>query len=79
MKVSFHSKVREEAMAVLIIGAGLVGSQIARRLVEQGQRPVLMDASPQHQALGEIFDLSRAELVEGDILRPLRLTQIIQD
>jgi nucleoside-diphosphate-sugar epimerase len=66
-------------MAVLIIGAGLVGSQIARLLVEQGGRPVLMDAAPQRQALGEIVDLTRAELVDGDVLRPLRLTQIIQD
>jgi nucleoside-diphosphate-sugar epimerase len=66
-------------MTVLIIGAGLVGSQIARLLVEQGQRPVLMDAAAQRQALGEIVDLTRTELVDGDILRPLRLTQIIQD
>lgn len=64
-------------MTVLIIGAGLVGSQIARLLVDQGQRPVLMDAAAQRQPLGEIVDLQRVELVEGDILRPLRLTEVI--
>ena len=37
-------------MAVLIVGAGLVGSQIARILVEDGERPVLMDQSAQRQA-----------------------------
>jgi nucleoside-diphosphate-sugar epimerase len=66
-------------MTVLIIGAGLVGSQIARLLIEQGQRPVLMDSAVQPQALAEILDLSRADLVDGDILRPLRLTQVIQE
>lgn len=66
-------------MTILIIGAGLIGSQIARLLIEQGQRPVLMDSHPQPAALAEIFDLSRAALVEGDILRPLNLTQVIQD
>ena len=39
-------------MATLIIGAGLVGSQIARILVEDGQQPVLMDPAAQPDALG---------------------------
>ena len=33
-------------MTTLIIGAGLVGSQIARLLAEKGERPVLMDRAP---------------------------------
>jgi len=66
-------------MAVLIIGAGLVGSQIARILVESGERPVLMDRAPQPGALGEIFDLSRATLIEGDVLQQLSLVQAIRD
>lgn len=66
-------------MATLVIGAGLVGSQVARLLVEQGEAPVLMDAAPQPGALGEIVDLGRVKLVEGDILRPFALTQIIRD
>ncbi len=65
-------------MAVLIIGAGLVGSQIARLLVEQGQRPVLMDTAAQRDALGEIVDLGRVELIEGDILQPPHLARAIQ-
>lgn len=64
-------------MTTLIIGAGLVGSQVARILVVQGARPVLMDYAPQRAALGEIVDLAKVELVEGDVLRPLRLTEVI--
>src|SRR5687767_3456379 len=64
-------------MAILVIGAVLVGAQIARLLVEQGERPVLMDQAPQQAALGEIVDLSRVTVVEGDVLRPLVLMQIL--
>jgi nucleoside-diphosphate-sugar epimerase len=66
-------------MAVLIIGAGLVGSQIARILVEQGERPVLMDRAPQPKALGRIVDLSRVTLVEGDVLQPLSVAAILRE
>jgi nucleoside-diphosphate-sugar epimerase len=66
-------------MATLIIGAGLVGSQIARILVEKGERPVLMDRAPQPQALGRIVDLSKVTLVEGDVLQPLALAAIIRE
>lgn len=64
-------------MTTLIIGAGLVGSQVARLLIERGERPVLMDRAPQADALAQILDLSRAELIEGDILRPFTLSQAI--
>ena len=64
-------------MAILIIGAGLVGSQIARILVDEGERPVLMDISFQPDALGEIVALDRCVLAEGDVMRPLTLTQAI--
>ncbi|MGH7003077.1 MAG: NAD-dependent epimerase/dehydratase family protein [Alphaproteobacteria bacterium] len=65
-------------MTTLIVGAGLVGVQVARILVERGERPVLMDHAPQPRALGEIFDLARAELVVGDILRPLMLADVMR-
>ncbi len=66
-------------MTTLVIGAGLVGSQIARLLVEAGETPVLMDAAPQRDALGEIVELARVKLVEGDVLRPFALAQIIRE
>ena len=64
-------------MSTLIVGAGLVGSQIARILVDRGERPLLMDHSPQPDALREIVDLDRVDLVEGNVLRPLCLSQAI--
>jgi nucleoside-diphosphate-sugar epimerase len=64
-------------MTILIIGVGLVGSQIARVLVERGERPVLMDLEPQTEALAEIVDLARLTVVRGDVLRPLSLSQAI--
>jgi len=65
-------------MSVLIIGAGLVGSQVARILVEQGERPVLMDKAPQPKALGEIVALDRVKLIEGDVLQPWSIVQAIR-
>jgi nucleoside-diphosphate-sugar epimerase len=66
-------------MATLVIGAGLVGSQVARLLVEQGATPVLMDSAPQREALAEILSLDRVRLIEGDVLRPFALTQAIRE
>ncbi len=66
-------------MSTLIIGAGLVGSQIARLLVERGERPVLFDRAVQTRALGEIVALDKVALVEGDVLRPLSITAAIRD
>lgn len=60
-------------MAVLIIGAGLVGSQIARILVDEGERPLVMDQRLQREVLAKIVDLDRIDLIEGDVLRPLTL------
>ena len=65
-------------MRVLIIGGGLIGSQIARILVEAGERPVVMDATPQREALAEIVDLERVMLVQGDVLNPLDLVRIMR-
>ena len=45
-------------MRTAVIGAGLVGSQVARLLVEDGETPVLFDAAPQRDALAEVVDLA---------------------
>jgi nucleoside-diphosphate-sugar epimerase len=66
-------------MTTLIIGAGLVGSQIARTLVEQGEIPVLMDAAIQADAIAEIVALDRIAVSKGDVLRPLDITRVILD
>jgi UDP-glucose 4-epimerase len=64
-------------MAVLIIGAGLVGSQVAKILVDAGERPLVMDQRLQRDVLADIVDLDRIDLVEGDVLRPLTLSAAI--
>jgi nucleoside-diphosphate-sugar epimerase len=66
-------------MTVLVIGAGLVGSQVARILVDKGERPVLMDRAPQPKALGQIVDLAKVTLIEGDVLQPLSLAAVLRE
>ncbi len=49
-------------MTTLVIGAGLIGSQVARILVERGEKPVLMDVAAQASAIGQIVDVSKVTL-----------------
>jgi nucleoside-diphosphate-sugar epimerase len=65
-------------MTTLVIGAGLIGSQVARILVESGEKPVLMDHAAQVQAIGEIVDLDKVTLVAGDVLRPLSIVDTLR-
>src|SRR3954471_989454 len=65
-------------MTTLVIGSGLIGSQVARILVEQGEKPVLMDTAAQPQAIGQIVDLAKVTLVAGDILRPLSVVDVLR-
>ncbi len=66
-------------MTTLVIGAGLVGSQVARLLVEQGEKPVLMDFAAQTKSIGEIVALDHVTMIQGDILRPLSIVKAIND
>jgi nucleoside-diphosphate-sugar epimerase len=66
-------------MTTLVIGAGLIGSQVARILVERGEKPVLMDVAAQPAAMGQIVDLSKVALVQGDILRPLSIVDVLRN
>ena len=66
-------------MTILVIGAGLVGSQVARVLVEQGETPVLMDTSAQTEAIGQVVALDAVHIIAGDILRPLSIIKAIND
>ena len=65
-------------MTTLVIGAGLVGAQVARILIEKGEKPVLFDTAPQTEALAEHFDPAKAAMEVGDILRPLTLAAVMQ-
>jgi nucleoside-diphosphate-sugar epimerase len=65
-------------LRTLVIGGGLVGGQVLRRLVERGERPVLLDSAPQVEALAEIVDPDRITVVRGDILDPLGLVGAVR-
>jgi nucleoside-diphosphate-sugar epimerase len=65
-------------MTILVIGAGLIGSQVARILVERGEKPVLMDVGAQPKSIGEIVDLDKVTLVAGDVLRPLSIIDVMR-
>ena len=65
-------------MATLVIGSGLIGSQVARILVERGEKPVLMDVAAQREAIGQIVDLAKVTLIQGDVLRPLSIVDALR-
>ena len=65
-------------MTTLVIGAGLIGSQVARILVERGEKPVLMDHAAQPQAISQIVDLAKVTLIQGDVLRPLTIVDALR-
>ncbi len=66
-------------MSILIIGSGVVGTQIARLEVERGERPVVMELAPQPEAMAQLVDLSKVDLVQGDVLDPLALARVIRE
>ena len=66
-------------MSVLVIGGGLIGSQIARILVEAGARPVVMDLAPQREALADIVDPEKITLVRGDVLDRPGLEYVLRE
>ncbi len=65
-------------MTTLVIGSGLIGSQVARILVERGEKPVLMDSAAQPQAIGQIVDMAKVTLIAGDVLRPLSIVDALR-
>ena len=65
-------------MTTLVIGAGLIGSQVARILAERGEKPALMDVAAQTKSIGEIVDLSKVTLINGDVLRPLSIVDALR-
>jgi nucleoside-diphosphate-sugar epimerase len=65
-------------LTILVIGSGLIGSQVARILVERGEKPVLMDHAAQPHAIGQIVDLGKVTLIAGDVLRPLSVVDAIR-
>ena len=65
-------------MRTVVVGGGLVGSQVLRQLIDEGEQPVLFDVAPQLDVLGDIVDLERVTVVRGDVLDPLALVAAIR-
>src|SRR5262245_14672732 len=65
-------------MSVLITGAGLIGSQVARLEQEAGRTPVIFDIAPQADALADFVDLDGCVVVRGDVTNPLDLVNAIE-
>lgn len=65
-------------MTTLVIGAGLIGSQVARILVERGETPVLMDVAAQRDAIAQIVPLDKVTMIAGDVLRPLTIIEALR-
>ncbi len=66
-------------MAVLLIGGGLVGSQIARILLEMGETVSILDYAHQPDALKENVELRQISTITGDILNPMSLINAPHD
>ena len=69
-------------MGTLIIGCGLVGSQIARLEMDRGESPVIIDAHPRNEALKTIVedvDSTKIKLLPGDVLNPLDLARVVKE
>jgi nucleoside-diphosphate-sugar epimerase len=54
-------------MNVLITGAGLIGTHLARRIVEGGDRAALFDLAPNRDYIAKIVGPDRAGVVAADI------------
>ena len=74
----YHA-LRGKIMSVLIIGSGLIGTQIAKIEVDLGERPIVMELSPQLEAIGRLVDLDKIEVRTGDVLDFAGLSAVIKE
>ncbi|MCS7117469.1 MAG: NAD(P)-dependent oxidoreductase [Thaumarchaeota archaeon] len=66
-------------MIVMLIGCGLIGSQIVRELLESDMGVVVYDRSPMLDAMSDVFDVSSVKIVRGDVLNVHDLYRVIRD
>jgi UDP-glucose 4-epimerase len=65
-------------MRVLITGAGMVGSHLAQLLSEQGEEVTLFELAPVLPYVGKLVDLSKVQLIRGDVTNVPDLIGAIQ-
>ena len=66
-------------MATLVTGAGLIGSRVARLLLERGEPAWLYDVRPDRSALASVVDLGRVGLIQGDIEDAAALDRVLRE
>lgn len=54
-------------MKLLITGAGLIGSHLAKRVIDSGDRAVLFDLAPNRDYLDKVIGSGKAQVVAADI------------
>lgn len=65
-------------MTVMITGAGLLGAQVAAKMVEKGETPLLYDIAFNQKYLGAVVDVNKVKVVSGDLLDMPFLIDTIQ-
>jgi UDP-glucose 4-epimerase len=66
-------------MAILITGAGLVGTHTAQRLLARGAQPVLYDLAPSADYIQSILSDVAVPVVRGDVRDLPRLVQMVRE
>lgn len=66
-------------MAILITGAGLIGTHVAQRLLDRGAQPVIYDLAPARAYMQTVVDLDRVPVVRGDIRDLPHLVQVVRE
>jgi len=55
-------------MTILVTGAGLLGSQVAAKLVERGEKPILYDIVYDLESFPTIVEMNKVTRIVGDLL-----------
>jgi nucleoside-diphosphate-sugar epimerase len=64
---------------VLVTGAGIVGSHIAQRLVQQGHDVVLLDLDPKLSHISSIVDVTNINIVKADVTDATMLATLAEE
>jgi nucleoside-diphosphate-sugar epimerase len=65
-------------MTVLVTGAGLLGLQVAAKLVEKGEKAILYDIAYDLESLPTIADMEKITTVTGDLVDLPLLIDVIE-
>jgi len=66
-------------MTVLVTGAGIIGTMIAKALQKEGKRAILVDIRPDFAAIRSLIDATAIEVVAGDICDLPFVEQLARD